>query len=126
MNKKTTYNWEMIMMLTVVLLMVAVFWYGVFRLAKDVAGASDVGLGATVRWNCTNMQNTQHPLPVTINTDDNGNWDVLLEDYSVLHGTRLEGGFMKWVWQDAWWLTDGYNVVYCESDVKAMSILLAQ
>ena len=122
-------NWEIVALLTVVGLMTALFWYGVFHMGREVIGAkaSDVSLGADVRWNCVNMQNSAHPIPLDFSTDDNGNWSVFLEDGTTVYGETLaSGAFMKWTWQDATWMTDGKNVVYCESDAKSISILLAQ
>lgn len=105
-----------------IILIAALATLAVFRW---VDGA-DVSLGATVRWNCTNMMTNPHPVPLSFTNDASGSWSVYLEDGSVLYGRVLAGGFMRWDWQDAHWMTDGRNVVYCESDLKSISILLAQ
>jgi hypothetical protein len=108
-----------------VAIMVAVFWYGVICLVQDVL-AEEVSLGAHVRWNCSNFFTSPHPMPVSLENDGHGNWDVLLEDGSMLYGTMLGDGFQKWILDDMSWVTDGIDVVYCESDAKSISILLAQ
>lgn len=105
-----------------VILCTIVFWYGVVCITQDVFG-SEVSLGADVRWNCENMKHNPHPIPVNFWTDNEGNWEVFLSDWTRVYGTRYDG-YMKWVWQDAWWHTNGIDVVYCESDAKALSILL--
>lgn len=118
------YDWRSVSVFMALLAIAALFWFGVFCLTRDVLG-SEVSLGATVPWNCENMKTSPHPIPVSIDTDDNGNWDVFLEDGSIVTGIRYDG-YMKWVWEDAWWHTNGVDVVYCESDVKALSILMSK
>ena len=121
MNKT---NWYTITGIAIMFGSALLFWLFVGWQTYKAFG-SDVGIETRIPWNCENMKLNPHPIPVSIN-NENGNWDVVLADGSVLTGTWLDGNFMKWVWQDATWMTDGYNVVYCESDAKAISILLAQ
>lgn len=97
------------------------FWGWTSWMAKG----QEVSLGATVRWNCENMKTNPHPIPLDFVNDSDGNWDVALADGSILTGKRYDG-YMKWTWEDAWWHTNGTDVVYCESDAKALSILMAQ
>ena len=105
-------------------LMTVVFWYGVVCITQDVLG-SEVSLGASVRWNCTNFFTSPHPIPVSM-TNENGSWDVLLEDGSMLYGTMVTDTIQKWTLDDMTWMTNGVDVVYCESDVRALSILMAK
>lgn len=111
-------NYRALIVFAIVALVTIAFWVGVVWLTADVF--ADVE-----RWNCENIKTHPHPIPMNISTDDNGNWDVLLADGSVLYGERFDG-YMKWQWQDSWWHTNGIDVVYCESDVKALSILMAK
>jgi hypothetical protein len=107
-----------------VAIMVVVFWYGVVCLVQDVF-ADEVSLGAHVRWNCENMKTSDHPIPTAFYNLE-GTWTVVLEDGSVLYGYAVDGGFYKWVWEDVHWMTNGIDVVYCEPDAKALSILLTK
>ncbi len=102
-----------------VLLFTIAFWVSVVWLFT-------VHAEEPIRWNCENIHTEPHPMPVTLNTDGNGNWDVLLADGSTLYGEMLDGGFQKWTLDDASWVTNGRGVVFCESLVRSVSILMAQ
>jgi hypothetical protein len=131
-------KWDAILGVTIIILMVALFWYGVFHLSKEVIGAKayEVGLGARVKWNTTNIQTSVHPRPTQWTVDDTG-WTVYLDDSSVMRQVPLYEGLEKATLDDAvWYVCRGIDIIWgpnnagalpiAENDLQAWSICLSK
>jgi hypothetical protein len=118
----------LILLMATAVIIVGSLWFITTR-------AGDISLGATVRWNCSNLHTSQHPAPIDFFYTD-GMWTVTLADHTTMYGQMLgDSGIQKWTLEDATWWTDGFNVVYCNnnagvtpvagSDVQAISVLMS-
>ena len=105
-------------------------------LVTDLVRGQEVGLGATVRWNTTNMQFSPHPLPMSISIEDK-TFVVVMEDGSIFRQTEIYPRMDKAEWQDAlWWVCDGTSIIWgpneadmtpvASSDLQAWSICLSK